>query len=68
MTTVSRTKRISDILTPEQAASTLGISLATLWRWRNSGVLTARRALGRTVFLRSEVEAALRKRRQMAAG
>lgn len=69
MSTVSRMKRINDILTAEQAASMLGISIATLWRWRNQKLLAARRVLGRTVFLRTDVEATLRKRqRQLAAG
>lgn len=68
MSTVSRTKRIADCMTAEQAAAYLDISVATLWRWRNQGVLTGRRVLGRTVFDRAEVEATLRKRRQMAAG
>jgi len=68
MTTVSLTKRLSDIMTPAQTAAALDISLATLWRWRNLGTLTAKRVLGRTVFLRTEVETVARKRRQMAAG
>lgn len=68
MTTVSRTKRIADIMTPEQAAATLGVSLATLWRMRARGDLTAKYVLGRTVFMKSNVEAALRKRQQLAAG
>jgi excisionase family DNA binding protein len=68
MTSVSRTKRIADIMTPEEAAAMLGISLATLWRWRNQGTLTAKHVLGRTVFMRTNVESVLRKRRQMAAG
>jgi predicted site-specific integrase-resolvase len=67
MSTVSRTKRIADFMTAEQTAAYLDISIATLWRWRNQGVLTGKRVLGRTVFERSEVETA-RKRRQMAAG
>jgi predicted site-specific integrase-resolvase len=68
MSTVSRTKRISDIMTAEQTAALLGISIATLWRWRNQGILTAKRVLGRTVFDRSAVEAEARRRRAMAAG
>jgi excisionase family DNA binding protein len=68
MTTVSRTKRIADIMTPEQAAAALGVSLATLWRMRGRGELTAWHVLGRTVFMKTNVEAALRKRQQMAAG
>lgn len=69
MSTVSRMKRINDILTAEQAATMLSISVATLWRWRNQKLLASRRVLGRTVFLRSDVEATLRKRqRQLAAG
>ena len=64
----SRTKRISDLMTVEQAATFLAISVATVWRWRNQGVLTAKRVLGRTVFDRSEVEAVSRKQRAMAAG
>jgi excisionase family DNA binding protein len=68
MSPVCRTKRISDLLTVEQAATFLDVSVATIWRWRSSGALTGKRVLGRTVFERSEVEAALRKRRQMAAG
>jgi excisionase family DNA binding protein len=68
MSTVSRTKRIHDLMTAEQAATLLDVSVATIWRWRNNGVLTGKRVLGRTVFERAEVELALRKRRQMAAG
>jgi len=68
MSTVSRTKRIADIMTPEAAAAALEISIATLWRWRNQGTLHAKRVLGRTVFLRSNIEAVLLKRRQMVAG
>jgi predicted site-specific integrase-resolvase len=55
-------------MTAEQAAAFLDISVATLWRWRNQGTLTGKRVLGRTVFDRAEVETALRRRRQMAAG
>ena len=68
MSTVSRTKRIADIMTPEQAAAALEISIATLWRLRNRGELIARRVLGRTVFLKSNVEAVANRRRQLAAG
>ncbi len=68
MSTVSRTKRIADILTPEQSAAALDISIATLWRWVKAGTLTPKRVLGRTVFLKSNVEAVVNKRRQLAAG
>ena len=68
MSSVSRTKRISDLLTAEQAATFLDVSVATIWRWRSSGMLTGKRVLGRTVFERAEVAAALRKRQQLAAG
>lgn len=68
MSTVSRTKRIADIMTPEQTAAALDISIATLWRWVKAGTLSSKRVLGRTVFLRSNIEAVQRKRRQMAAG
>jgi len=63
----SITKKIG-VLTAEQAASMLGISVATLWRWRGQGLLKGTRVLGRTVFDRVEVEGVLRKRRTMAAG
>lgn len=66
MRSASLTPRISDLLTAEQAASTLGISVATLWRWRTQGILEGRRVLGRTVFARNEVDALLKRR--MAAG
>ncbi len=60
---------LTKLLTAEQAASMLGISTPTLWRWRTAGVLTGHRVLGRTVFDRAEVEAVLRKRqRALAAG
>ena len=68
MRQTSRTKRISDLMTAEQAATMLNVSVATIWRWRNLNLLHAKRALGRTVFERSEVEAVLRKQRQVAAG
>jgi len=67
MRQVSRTKMIGELLTPEQAAATLGVSVATLWRWRGQKLLKSRRALGRTVFDRSEIDAVLRKRRMSAA-
>ena len=65
---VSRTKNIDNLMTAEQVATLLDVSVATIWRWRNQGVLTGKRVLGRTVFDRLEVETELRKRRQMAAG
>lgn len=65
---VSRTKNIDNLMTVEQAATMLDVSVATIWRYRSQGVLTGKRVLGRTVFDRAEVETALRKRRQMAAG
>jgi predicted site-specific integrase-resolvase len=68
MTTVSRTKRIADILTPEQSAAALDISIATLWRWVKAGTLVPKRVFGRTVFLKSNVEAVANRRRQLAAG
>jgi predicted DNA-binding transcriptional regulator AlpA len=68
MRSASRTKTLGELLTAEQAASTLGVSVATLWRWRGQGLLRGKRALGRTVFDRSEVEAVLRRRRASAAG
>lgn len=68
MSTVSRTKRIADIMTPEQTAAALDISIATLWRWVKAGTLSPKHVLGRTVFLRSSIEAVQRKRRQLAAG
>jgi predicted site-specific integrase-resolvase len=68
MSSVSRTKRISDLMTAEQVATALDVSVATVWRWRSQGALTGRRVLGRTVFDRSAVEVTLRKRRLMAAG
>jgi predicted site-specific integrase-resolvase len=68
MSPVSLNKRISDCMTAEQAANALGISVATLWRWRAQGLLTGRRVLGRTVFDRAEVETVQRKRRASAAG
>ena len=67
MSPVRRTKRIDQILTAAEAAAALGISVATLWRMRSSGVLTSQRVLGRTVFDRTQVEA-VRKRRNVAAG
>lgn len=68
MTTVSRTKRIADILTPEQTASALGISIATLWRWVKTGTLTPKRIFGRTVFMKSSIDTLAQRRRQLAAG
>lgn len=68
MTSVSRTKRIADILTPEQTAATLDISIATLWRWVKAGTLTPRRVLGRTVFMKTSIDTLVQKRRQAAAG
>lgn len=68
MSTVSRTKRIADILTPEQSAAALDISIATLWRWVKAGTLAPKRVLGRTVFMKTNVDALAHKRRQLAAG
>ena len=68
MSTVSRTKRIADILTPEQTAATLDISIATLWRWVKNGTLAPKRVFGRTVFMKSNIETLAQKRRQLAAG
>lgn len=63
-------KRIHDLLTVEQAASALGISVATLWRWvaasrrseRGAVHLQPMTVLGRTVFDRDHIEALARKR------
>lgn len=60
-------KRIGDLLTVEQAANTLGISVATVWRWRAQGELATQHVLGRTVFARTEVEALAKRRRRAAA-
>ena len=65
---ISRTKNIDNLMTAEQVATLLNVSVATVWRWRSQGDLTGKRVLGRTVFDRAEVEAVLRKRRHMAAG
>ncbi len=67
MSPVRRTKRINEFLTAAEAAAALGISVATLWRWRGRKVLTGHELLGRTVFERVQVEA-VRKRRAVAAG
>ena len=67
MSPVSRTKRINEFLTAAEAAAALGISVATLWRWRSDGTLIAKQLFGRTVFERSHIEA-VRKRRLLAAG
>jgi len=64
---VSRTKNIDNLMTVEQVAMTLAVSVATVWRLTNQGILTRRRVLGRTVFDRSKVEAVQRQRRQAAA-
>ncbi len=68
MSTVSRTRRIADILTAEQAASTLDISIATLWRWVKAGTVVPKRIFGRTVFMKAPIETLAQKRRQLAAG
>jgi predicted DNA-binding transcriptional regulator AlpA len=65
---ISRTKNIDNLMTAEQVATALAVSVATVWRMRSEGLLTGRRVLGRTVFDRFEVEATQRKRRQAAAG
>jgi len=54
--------RIDDLLTVEQAARRLQISVATLWRWKAQGDLVAISVLGRTVFDRAQIEALVRKR------
>jgi excisionase family DNA binding protein len=54
--------RVGDLLTVEQAAQRLKISVATLWRWKAQGDLTALSVLGRTVFDRAQIEALARKR------
>ncbi len=68
MSTVSRMRRIADILTPEQTATALDISMATLWRWVKAGTLAPKRVLGRTVFMKTSVDTLAHKRRQLAAG
>lgn len=70
MSPVRRTKRINELLTAEQAASRLGVSVATIWRLRGDGKLRGTRVLNRTVFDRTQVETlrAARRRESMAAG
>jgi excisionase family DNA binding protein len=63
MRQVRLTTRVADLLTVEQAASVLGISVATLWRWRAQGDLDAQHVLGRTVFDRGKIEALAKRRR-----
>lgn len=53
---------LTHVMTVEQAATAAKVSVATIWRWRNQGLITSERVLGRTVFARSAIEAALRKR------
>jgi len=65
---ISRTKNLDNLMTAEQAATLLAVSVATVWRMKSQGDLTGMRVLGRTVFDRLEVEAMLKKRRVAAAG
>lgn len=66
---VSRTKNIDNLMTVEQVATALGVSVATVWRMVAQQTLTTKRVLGRTVFDRFKVEAVQRQRREaMAAG
>lgn len=53
---------LTGIMTVEEAALAAKVSVATIWRWRNEGRIQSERLLGRTVFRRSEVEAALERR------
>jgi excisionase family DNA binding protein len=57
-----RDNDLAQMMTVEQAAVAANVSVATIWRWRNQGVLRGRRVLGRTVFDRAEVEAVAQKR------
>lgn len=58
--------RVADLLTVEETARVLKISVATLWRWKAQGDVIAHSVLGRTVFERAQIEALARKR--FAAG
>jgi predicted DNA-binding transcriptional regulator AlpA len=60
--TVAGVVDLTPVMTVEQAALAANVSVATIWRWRNQGVIKGQRMLGRTVFDRSEVEAVLRNR------
>lgn len=60
-------KNLDNLLTAEQAATLLSVSVATIWRMKSSGTLMGTRVLGRTVFDRNEVESVLRKRLAAAA-
>lgn len=53
---------LTPVMTVEQAAIAAAVSVATIWRWRNQGIIKGHRILGRTVFDRTEVEAVLRNR------
>jgi excisionase family DNA binding protein len=63
---VSRTKNIDNLMTAEQVAAFLGVSVATVWRLTSSKKLTGTRVLGRTVFDRAKVEAVHRQRQRTA--
>lgn len=50
-------------MTAEEVALAADVSVATVWRWRSQGLLRGYHALGRTIFDRAEVAAALAKRK-----
>lgn len=64
---MNRTKNIDNLMTAEQVAAFLGVSVATVWRLTSSKKLTKSRVLGRTVFERAKVEAVHKQRQRSAA-
>lgn len=65
---MSRTKNIDNLMTVEQVAAHLKVSVATVWRLTGQKILTRKRVLGRSVFDRAKVDAVREQRqRRMAA-
>lgn len=51
-----------DLLTAQELAERLNVTLMTLWRWRRNGNIPPSRSLGRRIYFRwSEVMAAMQK-------
>jgi len=48
--------KLTDLMTIEEGAATIGCSVATIWRRVHDGALSTRRVWGRTLLLRAEVE------------
>ncbi len=51
-----------ELLTRQQVGKMLGVTLSTLWRWDNNGVLTAIRIGNKVRYRYSDIEATITKK------